>query len=71
MTKNLGALAVPMFGDPSGPWHGWFAWRPVRTIDGRWSWLRRIYRRRFHLKPHLPGDGKWWIYGRTDGVLQP
>ena len=25
-------------------WTTWFAWRPVKTIGGRWIWLKRIYR---------------------------
>ena len=25
-------------------WHLWFAWRPVKTLNGRWVWLRRLYR---------------------------
>lgn len=66
----LRALADMQFGEPSGPWHGWFAWFPVRTIDDRWTWLRRIYRRRFYTKPHLDGPQfRWWVYGRTDGAL--
>lgn len=26
-----------------GP-HEWFAWRPVRLDDGRWAWLRVVFR---------------------------
>lgn len=37
-------------------WHTWFAWFPVRTIDGRRAWMRRIYRRDFYpAMPQLPG----------------
>jgi hypothetical protein len=28
-------------------WVRWFAWRPVKTEQGRWVWLRHTYRRRF------------------------
>lgn len=31
------------------PWRPVFAWWPVRTIGGRWIWLRRVYKRRFWL----------------------
>ena len=27
------------------PWHAWFAWRPVRLLDRRLVWLKRVYRR--------------------------
>jgi len=26
-------------------WHEWYAWRPVRDIDGRWIWLATCWRR--------------------------
>jgi len=60
--------AEPYFGDPIGPWHPWFAWRPVRTFDGRWTWLRTVKRRRIQLKPHLDGGmPQWWQYRRDHG----
>ena len=27
------------------PWLPWFAWHPVRLIDGRLAWLRTVHRR--------------------------
>lgn len=27
-------------------WREWFAWRPVKTEQGRWVWLRKTYVRR-------------------------
>lgn len=33
----------------------WFAWRPVRLVDGRWAWLRRVERFR-------DGVGSWGFY---------
>lgn len=35
-------------------WHWWFAWRPVEAECGRWTWLRRVWRRQWHSKPCLP-----------------
>ncbi len=30
-----------------GDWEPWFAWHPVKiAATGRWTWLRRIKRRR-------------------------
>lgn len=26
----------------TGPWHHWFAWRPVRTEQHGWRWLRTV-----------------------------
>ena len=33
-------------------WAPWFAWHPVRTLDGRFLWLRRVRRRWI---PMVPG----------------
>ena len=35
------------------PWRPVFAWWPVKTIGGRYVWLRRVYKQRF-----------WVIWGR-------
>ena len=29
-----------------GPWHDWFAWRPVHTDYFGWQWCRKLRRRR-------------------------
>lgn len=29
------------------PWREVFAFLPVKTVSGRWVWLRKIYKRRF------------------------
>ena len=29
------------------PWHEVFAWLPVKTVGGRYVWLRRVYKRKF------------------------
>ena len=53
----------PMFADPIGPWHVWFAWRPIRTTDGRLMWLRRVLRRRCQMHDYLPGPlDQFWQY---------
>lgn len=55
----------PMFGFPVARWHGWFAWRPVKTVDAGWCWLRRVYRRRCQIHHYLPGPTIiWWQYRR-------
>ena len=23
-------------------WNPWFAWRPVKTIEGKWAWLKPV-----------------------------
>jgi hypothetical protein len=43
------------------PWRQVFAFWPVRTVGGKWVWLRRIYKRRFwvvwgtgfHMEPEV------------------
>ena len=42
-------------------WREVFAWRPVKTVSGRYVWLRKIYKQRywvvwgagFHMEPHV------------------
>ena len=53
----------PLFGDAIGPWHAWFAWRPVRTYDNRWKWLCIVLRRNIQKHQHLDGGPDfWWQY---------
>ena len=43
------------------PWREVFAFMPVRTINGKLVWLRRVYKQRFwavwgtgfHMEPHV------------------
>jgi hypothetical protein len=61
-------FAGPMFGIPVAPWHRWFAWYPVRTIDGRFAWLRWIWRARYQSKAYLDGPTiEWFVTARVDG----
>lgn len=55
---------MPMFGSPIGPWHDWFAWKPVRTYDERLVWFRWVRRRNIQLHSYLPSRGpdRWWQY---------
>lgn len=58
----------PTFGDPVGPWHWWFAWKPVRTYDNRRVWLRWVRRRNVQKHEYLHGGGdRWWQY-HSEGV---
>lgn len=54
----------PIFGDPIGPWHWWFAWKPIRTYDARIAFLRWVRRRCIQKHAYLPGGGpdQWWQY---------
>ena len=41
------------------PWIKWFAWKPVRCLDGERAWLRVIYKRQRTVKwtpPQFPPD---------------
>lgn len=45
------------------PFHRWFAWRPVRTWDGKFVWLRSTWRRLIQKYDHLDGGlDFWWQY---------
>lgn len=46
---------VPAFGFPLGSERRWFAWHPVCTIDGGWTWFRYVFRRRYQTHNYLPG----------------
>jgi hypothetical protein len=43
------------------PWREVFALWPVKTVNGKWVWLRKIYKRKFwvvwgqhfHMEPHV------------------
>lgn len=51
-----------------GPWHKWFAWRPVQTRNHGWRWLRTVERRRHYPDPTLPpliGAQPGWEYQPT------
>ena len=56
---------TPLFGDPIGPWHEWFAWRPVRTYDHRLAWMTTVKRRRIQGHEYLSHGAaldQWWQY---------
>lgn len=40
-----------MAGATYGPWHRWFAWFPVRTLQHGWRWLRQVERRQVDPAP--------------------
>jgi hypothetical protein len=52
---------APMFGDSVAPWHRWFAWRPVSTVDRGTQWLRVVYRRRIQKHSYLNGGPDFWF----------
>lgn len=55
---------APLFGSPVAPWHRWFAWRPVNTVDRGTRWLTVIHRRRVQKHQYLDGGGRdfWFQY---------
>lgn len=44
----------------NGPWHRWFAWRPVNTLTYGWRWLTTVERRRW--LADVPGAPAGWDY---------
>lgn len=57
---------MPLFGRPVAPWHRWFAWRPVDTVDRGWRWLRVVNRRRVQKLVSLPGGFDFWFQYAVD-----
>ncbi len=51
----------PLFGRPVAQFHKWFAWKPIRTYDGRWIWLQTIRRRLIQKHQHLYGGADFWF----------
>lgn len=39
-----------------GEWESYFTWYPTRTINKKWYWFQKIYRRQYLFKP-------LWVYG--------
>jgi hypothetical protein len=53
-----------MFADPVDGWRRWFAWRPIKTANAGWVWLRFVDWRPCVVHAHLsPGGGDlFWQY---------
>ncbi|QMU19319.1 hypothetical protein [Gordonia rubripertincta] len=62
---------APAFGNPVAPWHRWFAWRPVNTIDRGTRWLIPIWRRRCQKKFYLEGGADFWFQYAVDITPTP
>ena len=45
-----------------GPWHAWFAWRPVWTRYHGWQWGCMLRRRRWWAPLGVPGAHEGWEY---------
>lgn len=52
---------LPLFGRPVAPWHKWFAWYPVDTVDRGRVWLRVVNRRKVQKYLSLPGPTDQWF----------
>lgn len=48
-----------------GPWHPWFAWRPVRTDWHGWKWLVHLERRMWR-----GGGTHGWDYRPEPGTTE-
>ena len=45
------------------PTFNWFAWRPVKTWNGQWAWLRKVQCSRVVKHDYLDGpDWEFWSY---------
>ena len=43
-------------------WEPWFAWRPVKMIDGLWVWLQKVERTTYW-NPKVPVSAHFSIIG--------
>lgn len=59
--KHSSDSYAPMFGSPVAPWHRWFAWRPVDTVNQGIRWMTLIHRRRIQKYHHLNGGPDFWF----------
>lgn len=50
-------------------WQGWYAWRPVKDIHGRWHWLTDVYRILGNTYMDHE-DRSWYHYGTVFDVLK-
>ena len=59
----MGWPNVYTFCGPVAEPHDWFAWKPVKTWDGRWVWLRKVRRVLVQAHEYLPGPSRpFWSY---------
>lgn len=55
--------AALLFAEPADDWRWWFAWKPVRTSNAGWVWLRFVEWRPCIVHAYLPGGGDmFWQY---------
>lgn len=45
-----------LYSFPVGKWYKWFAWKPVKTWDGKWKWLVIVERRLQQMHEYLSRD---------------
>jgi hypothetical protein len=48
-------------------WEPWFAWHPVKDMNGRWRWREHIYRKVGNT--YIDHDDYTWYYYLTDREL--
>lgn len=51
----------PRKNDEVKPWKSWFAWHPVK-INGKWHWLKTIFRQEGPYSYYKKGAGADWRY---------
>ena len=47
----------------------WFAWYPVKLVDGRYAWLSTIYRQ--PTQGYYCEGETWWYYATDPNCTQP
>lgn len=75
MKKNFAALGVKHkptveeLLEQGHTWQKWFAWRPVKDINGHWHWRKEVYR--LIGNTYVDHDSfLWYYYGTTFDILK-
>ncbi len=68
---DLSDIPYPLFGSPVSPWRKYFAWRPIKTWDNRFVWMRNVNRRLIQKHIYLDGGNDFWFqYHYNSGYIK-
>lgn len=59
----INGILQPPLSKKMVPWTPWFAWYPVKDLQGNWHWLKRIYRKVGNT--YVDQDDWTWYYYAT------
>lgn len=68
-TINMG-MVPKYYVTETGKWDTWFAWYPVRTIDGARIFWKKCYRRYVRYTPRFAGIGDGYEYANIFTIIK-